>query len=347
MVSGAARGILVRNIYKGLGVSMKVKLECDSSAARGIASRQGVGRVRHLDVRLLWLQDKVKSGELAVAKITSEENESDMGTKYLTGERLKFLMNMGSLRPVDEATGLVVAFLALLPGVASLEIDPIAEGSELISLKSELELNLLNVVYVKRELKMGVTEVFVIIGLLACVFLLVRNWMSNLYKKYRPLEELLNQHQSQQQQEPEIIIKEITVEVIREVQIEVVKEVRLPAEETVLGYMAAFTHNVHAKTVNTMLEELRRQNISLPTSWSKQKKAHYVTMCEMLESRRTLQPAAPASSSTALTVGPSEAQKNFARILATKNGSTGLTAAILSDRYLISSYIDVNKHLMR
>ena len=38
----------------------------DSSAARGILARQGVGKVRHLEVKTLWVQDLVKKKRLRV-----------------------------------------------------------------------------------------------------------------------------------------------------------------------------------------------------------------------------------------------------------------------------------------
>ena len=36
----------------------------DNSAARQLISKQGVGRIRHLSAKLLWLQDLVRLGEL-------------------------------------------------------------------------------------------------------------------------------------------------------------------------------------------------------------------------------------------------------------------------------------------
>ena len=45
--------------------------------------REGLGRVRHLAVADLWIQQKVRSGEIQVAKIPGPENPSDMCTKGL------------------------------------------------------------------------------------------------------------------------------------------------------------------------------------------------------------------------------------------------------------------------
>ena len=40
------------------GIELKIRLHVDASAALGILQRQGVGRVQHLDVGVLWLQEQ-------------------------------------------------------------------------------------------------------------------------------------------------------------------------------------------------------------------------------------------------------------------------------------------------
>ena len=54
-----------------------------NSAAKGIASRKGVGKVRHIEVHQLWVQDKVASGELMISKVRGDENVADALTKYV------------------------------------------------------------------------------------------------------------------------------------------------------------------------------------------------------------------------------------------------------------------------
>ena len=47
----------------------KLELLTDASAAKGMAGRIGAGKVRHIEVSQLWLQDKVSRGELRVRKV--------------------------------------------------------------------------------------------------------------------------------------------------------------------------------------------------------------------------------------------------------------------------------------
>ena len=60
MIKGALEGIGLQTLPRDLGWDVKLRLHVDSSAAKAIASRQGLGKLRHLEVRHLWLQDAVQ-----------------------------------------------------------------------------------------------------------------------------------------------------------------------------------------------------------------------------------------------------------------------------------------------
>ena len=67
-------------------------LYIDSSAARGILSRRGVGRLRHLNCRVLWLQNLVGEKLLVVKAVLGAINPSDIATKRLSISRLESLL---------------------------------------------------------------------------------------------------------------------------------------------------------------------------------------------------------------------------------------------------------------
>ena len=56
----------------------------DSTAALGVVKRHGSGRLRHIRVGMLWVQQKQESGELAYAKVPGQDNPGDLMTKHLT-----------------------------------------------------------------------------------------------------------------------------------------------------------------------------------------------------------------------------------------------------------------------
>ena len=45
--------------------------------------------MRHIEVCQLWLQEKVRSGEVKVVKVGTDENVADSLTKYVSNEILK------------------------------------------------------------------------------------------------------------------------------------------------------------------------------------------------------------------------------------------------------------------
>ena len=66
-----------------LGVATKVIGYTDSSAAKSFASQRGLGRMRHMEVRKLWLQEEVRQGRVLLAKVRGDANPADLMTKYL------------------------------------------------------------------------------------------------------------------------------------------------------------------------------------------------------------------------------------------------------------------------
>ena len=50
-------------------MEMSITVNSDASAAIGIASRRGLGRIRHIDVDELWVQDKVSKGIITLHKV--------------------------------------------------------------------------------------------------------------------------------------------------------------------------------------------------------------------------------------------------------------------------------------
>ena len=69
-------------------------------------ARRGVGRIKHIQIRTLFLQDLDKQGKLTVRPIGAKENIADLGIKLLSGSRVRLLMGwLGFLsegKPVEE-----------------------------------------------------------------------------------------------------------------------------------------------------------------------------------------------------------------------------------------------------
>ena len=91
--SAVMDAILIRAIISWvLQSTILMCLYIDSSAARGILSRRGVGRLRHLSCRVLWLQNLVGEKLLMVKAVLGAINPSDIATKRLSISRLESLL---------------------------------------------------------------------------------------------------------------------------------------------------------------------------------------------------------------------------------------------------------------
>ena len=81
---------LGRGILDDMGHKVTLELKSDASAALGIARRRGVGKLRHIEVTQLWLQDRVFKGDLKLTKVPGTENLADGLTKYIGSEYLRW-----------------------------------------------------------------------------------------------------------------------------------------------------------------------------------------------------------------------------------------------------------------
>ena len=79
-VGGISEALGIRNLFRDLGFELCIQSRCDSSAARGILQRAGAGRIRHLELRHLWVQDLVARGEAGIRWIPRSTNPADVLT---------------------------------------------------------------------------------------------------------------------------------------------------------------------------------------------------------------------------------------------------------------------------
>jgi hypothetical protein len=92
-VTAVAEGLYIQKILAHLGVSSKLVLFCDSSAAINHLKRLGVGRMKHLQIKSAYLQMLVKDRTVSLRKILGTENIADIFTKPLGSRTLKNLLD--------------------------------------------------------------------------------------------------------------------------------------------------------------------------------------------------------------------------------------------------------------
>ncbi len=83
VVRGFSEALGLQSVARDLGVDLQPEVHADSSAAIGICRRSGIGKVRHLAVAQLWVQDLVRGKEVRLHKVLGTENPADLMTKPL------------------------------------------------------------------------------------------------------------------------------------------------------------------------------------------------------------------------------------------------------------------------
>ena len=73
----------------GLKLTEPIKINSDASAAIGISNRIGTGKVRHIEVTQLWLQEKVSKKVITLEKVGTDENLADALTKGVDAEAIR------------------------------------------------------------------------------------------------------------------------------------------------------------------------------------------------------------------------------------------------------------------
>ncbi len=95
VIRGAGQGLGYQSLLKDLGVSLSLRVWTDSSAAVGICTRQGLGKLRHLDTHTLWTQQAVRTGRAELRKVLGEQNPADLLTKHsISRRRLEDLVTL-------------------------------------------------------------------------------------------------------------------------------------------------------------------------------------------------------------------------------------------------------------
>ena len=73
-------------VAKDLGIDVGLAVLADSSAAIGICRHAGLGKVRHLAVGQLRVQERVRTGDFTLLKYPGSRNPADMLAQAVDAE---------------------------------------------------------------------------------------------------------------------------------------------------------------------------------------------------------------------------------------------------------------------
>ena len=83
LVKCSAELLGVRSMLRDYGAESGGVVYADSSAALAIAKRKGAGKLRHINISCLWIQERLEEKQLELRKVLGTNNPADMMTKHL------------------------------------------------------------------------------------------------------------------------------------------------------------------------------------------------------------------------------------------------------------------------
>ena len=93
-VIATSEGIFYKEVLNFFRIPVVLNIYLDSSAARGVFQREGVGKIRHLETKSLWVQAGLKEKKFALKAVDTQNNAADIHTKGLSAERFAMLRTM-------------------------------------------------------------------------------------------------------------------------------------------------------------------------------------------------------------------------------------------------------------
>ena len=102
VIRGSGQGLGYQALLHDLGVDIPLRVWTDSSAAIGICTRQGLGKLRHIDTHTLWVQQAVRTKRIDLRKVAGDVNPADLLTKHsMSRRRLDGLVSLYGCRHLE------------------------------------------------------------------------------------------------------------------------------------------------------------------------------------------------------------------------------------------------------
>ena len=82
-VKGSSVGLGMQTLLEDLGETKRVRIATDAPTGKSLASRRGLGKVRHIEVAELWVQEAAKKERIEITKMNGTFDIADLFTKHV------------------------------------------------------------------------------------------------------------------------------------------------------------------------------------------------------------------------------------------------------------------------
>ena len=100
LVKASTEGIGMQQLASEWEFKYEVAFFADSSAALSVTQRKGAGKMRHIKIGMLWVQEKAENELIQYRKVRGDGNPADLMTKHLSAKKIDScaaMMNLGWL----------------------------------------------------------------------------------------------------------------------------------------------------------------------------------------------------------------------------------------------------------
>ena len=105
LVKATTEAIGIAQLGEGWGIPLCAEVLVDSSAALAVTARKGNGRLRHVRIGHLWVQERAQAEDVRYSKVPGADNPADVLTKHLVRAQRERLLPLLSQWAVSGHAG--------------------------------------------------------------------------------------------------------------------------------------------------------------------------------------------------------------------------------------------------
>ena len=96
---GVAEAKFIQSILLDWGVTAEIEHFVDNSCAITLGRRIGLGGMRHMETRYLWIQEELRAQRMKLTKVKETENATDVATKHVDATtQMKCMVTIGLIK---------------------------------------------------------------------------------------------------------------------------------------------------------------------------------------------------------------------------------------------------------
>ena len=100
MVKATTEAVGLTQLAASWGIDLQASVFVDSTAALAVTNRKGCGKLRHVRIGYLWIQELAEADTVGFAKVHGEVNPADLATKHLAPAKRDQLISLISQNSV-------------------------------------------------------------------------------------------------------------------------------------------------------------------------------------------------------------------------------------------------------